>query len=473
MSLNNAAKMYVGDQKDDGIDRARLGRDRDYWREKSPEILEYCLQDCALTAKLGEVLQNGLKNSIKFIPSKYISKAYISKKYFQINCKIPDLRKTHRMLQEMAYNSYYGGRFECTERGYLGECMQIDINSAYPYQIANLIDVTRGRWSYARSISPESYYGFYDATVVVPPAPFCPLPFRLKHGLVIFPAGEFTGVYTREELLMAKKYGARVKINFGIEFTPEEIFHPFRTAIMHLYAEKARSPKKSMEYTLYKIMMNSFYGVNFEKTLVEESWNAGILFNPIYASIITAGTRCALFEEAMRIAKETTAIPVSFATDSILVRGEIDEINSKELGVFAFDSAGECIIVKSGLYKLSGKTKRRGVGRSDFSFTTDDMPGLDGAKCYDPFTGTTHTVTTAGLIDVMCSMTDTKLPISVTRPLHFREGVIQHKRDKINLFEEHISDLDINNDRKRIWDFKFNAGTDLNTARCGSSCLIL
>jgi hypothetical protein len=465
MSLNRAAAMYVGDQKDDGIDRARLGIDRYYWIEKALEILEYCIQDCRLTALLGEILQAGLINAINFTPSRYISKAYIAKKYFQRECEIPDIRNLNPLIPEVAYNAYYGGRFECLKRGHLGVCTQIDINSAYPFQISRLMDISRGKWKFANRINRQAVYGFYNADVTVPYTDsFNSLPFRHKSGLVLFPSGELSGAWEKAELETAINAGCDVRIRSGIEFFPGYHFRPFEDVIENLYHQKSISKKGSMEYELYKKIMNAYYGVNFEKTLTGEAWQAGILFNPIYAAIITARTRVQLYEEALKYGDKV----VAFHTDSILIQGEFQKEKTKKLGDFDIDSVGESVLIKSGLYRMGSKTKRRGVGRSEFIREHDSE-----YLCYDPKTGTTHRYNTLGLIDFMTGMEGTKLPVSVTRPVHFREAMIQHRRDDINLFLEKSYEMDINNDKKRIWDFDFTAGKELLTRECGSVPLLL
>ena len=46
----------------------------------------------------------------------------------------------------MAYRSYYGGRFEILKRGFIGKGYLYDINSAYPYALTQIPDLSKGKW---------------------------------------------------------------------------------------------------------------------------------------------------------------------------------------------------------------------------------------------------------------------------------------------------------------------------------------
>ncbi len=433
-SLENAAYKYLNQVKNpDGLDRARIGTDPQYWEENLDKIIKYCVIDCELTAKLGEVVQQTFSDDIGFIPKAYISKAGISKQYFRANCIIPNIAGVPEEALFFAHNSYYGGRFEVLEKGNLGDCTLIDINSAYPYIIANLIDCTAGTWRLTENYHEEAYYGFYRARLSVPPAQFCPLPFRLQNGTICYPAGEWVGFITKQEIEAYKDF-LDFEIIRGYEFYPDTIRYPFREAINTLYEQKQNTPKEHFRYRLYKILMNSLYGTMYEKIkpFNAEKYRAGVLFNPIYASLITASARIQVFTEALRYPQEDV---LAFATDSLLIRGKVKAPKVDDLGAFSFDSYGPATVLRAGVYEIGGKIKARGIKRVERLNTKHGQFN--------------------DIFDYMKQRPDlTKYTIISNRPLHLKECVTHTKTKSIrdiNIFTDQEYDIDINTDFKRVW----------------------
>lgn len=60
----------------------------------------------------------------------------------------------------------------------------------------------------------DSLYGFFEAHIVFPKTIKTFLPYRDKHSLV-FPTGEFVGVYYSEELKYAKSLGYQITVLNG------------------------------------------------------------------------------------------------------------------------------------------------------------------------------------------------------------------------------------------------------------------
>ena len=52
-SLENAAEHFLDDRKNGDVDRERLGEEEQYWLEHQQETIDYCIQDCQLTSRLG------------------------------------------------------------------------------------------------------------------------------------------------------------------------------------------------------------------------------------------------------------------------------------------------------------------------------------------------------------------------------------------------------------------------------------
>ena len=448
MKLETAAEKYCSGRKNpDSLDVKLIGSSPEYWAENYELIRKYCIQDCALTVELGNHLQDDLIQTTGTAPKSYISQAGLSKDYFRRHCDIPDIREVPEYAQRCAFESYHGGRFEVTERGHIGETSSIDIHSAYPAQIAQLIDITAGRWKRTDRLSKDAYYGFYLAEVDLPYMHLPPLAMDFFQ-TVVYPCGKWSGYFSRDELIRVGKIGG-YKVITGAEFFPYVIRYPFRAAIETLYKKKNGTPKKNYQYNLYKKLMNSLYGCFYEKTLHEDGkLHVGVLWNPVYASIVTEKTRLQLWDEACKYGKDC----VSMATDGLLIRGDHDLPDEDVLGGWGYEGKGDCTILRSGIYALGDKMKQRCV--------------IKKKKFHTPFGDYVN------LFDYIHAHPDwKKYPVLNHRPVHMREAIVHCKtrtKDDINIFEDHKMAFDLNSDRKRIFSLNNITGKELLEARITS-----
>ncbi len=357
MSLENAAMTFVGQTKNiEDVDRATLGSDAQYWKDNRDKILRYCLNDARLTGLLAEYLQEEILRSCGFYPRSYVSKASLAGQYFRKECVFPDIREIPLPVQEMAFNSYFGGRFEVTERGAVGETTNLDIVSAYPFEISNLIDPTLGTWKQVCACQPGADLGFYLCRVSVPYSNLTPLSRRYGQR-VIYPTGSWGCFLSLDEIVAYTPY-IDIEVVTGYEFYADQIRYPFRDAIETLFARKQASEKGTMQYLLYKKLMNSMYGKFYQKIRKTDGrYQTGLLFNPLYATLITARTRIKLWQMARRFGNRT----VSLATDGILVKGEVDIESETVLGGWEILEPAETVIIRSGMYKYGDEIKQRGV----------------------------------------------------------------------------------------------------------------
>ena len=448
MSLERAAILYCSAGKNpDNLDRALIGSSQDYWEENYELIRKYCIQDCVLTCELGNGLQEDLIQTTGTVSKTYISQAGVSKDYFRRKCNIPDVRKVPEYAQYCAFQAYHGGRFEVTERGAIGPASCIDINSAYPAEISKLIDISAGRWTRVTKLSDDAYYGFYLASVNIPYMHLPPLAMNLFN-TVVYPCGKWTAYFSKGELQRVGEIGSYQVIS-GAEFRPYVLRYPFKEAIETLYAKKQSTPKKSYQYKLYKKLMNSLYGCFYEKILQADGrYKVGLLFNPVYATLITANTRLQLWDEARGYGKGC----VSLATDGLLIRGDHEFPDSKILGEWGYDGCGECTILRSGIYALGDTMKQRCVIKRDVFKTPDG----DYADLFDY---------------IRAHPGWKKYPVLNHRPVHMREAIVHHRahtKNDINIFREHEIAFDLNTDRKRIFSVTDITGEDLLSTRITS-----
>ncbi|XP_039141211.1 DNA polymerase-like [Dioscorea cayenensis subsp. rotundata] len=107
----------------------------------------------------------------------------------------------------------------------------------------------------------DSIFGFIEAYVVCPKTikkPF--LPYRDQNDTLIFPTGEFIGVYYSEELKYARDLGYTVIPISGYLF--EKMESPFRDFVSQLFQNRVEAKKKgndALSY-VYMLIMNTLYG---------------------------------------------------------------------------------------------------------------------------------------------------------------------------------------------------------------------
>jgi len=456
-SLESNAKKYLGlDKYVEPIDRKRLGTEKDYWKPRLESIIKYCINDAKLTMQLGKMVNDTLIENLKLYPDSFVSKASLCKEFVRKSVELPDVNKIPRNALKYAFYSYSGGRFETFKKGNVGKCSLFDINSAYPHTIRNLLDVTKGKWKRVTSLHEEADYGFYLAKVYVKYNRISPIGIPIKSGVIAYPILQMNLYLTKDELLEYEKY-LDYDIIDGWEFYANEFEFPFKEYIDMVYDFKNKTDKSLYEYNLYKIMMNSLYGCFYEKQVRtidnEVLIYTGKLFNPIYATMITAKTRINLFKTSEPYFNKI----VAYATDSILFEGNIDLPISNELGDWNFESFDNTIVLKGGIYRIGNQMKNRGIKKASELITP-----------FGKYKSIFHYIRKNPNL--------TEYPILTNRPLTFIEVLLHHLKhniEKINQFVDITYTIDLNKDYKRIWEDEFKCGKELFEKSIDSIPLIL
>ena len=155
---------------------------------------------------------------------------------------------------------YYGGRCEVFHRQ-ASSGWQSDVNSMYSWALTNPLPYGVPRERVGREARRSWIRGqpwIYHASVVVPHMWIPPLPYRVRTGLA-FPYGEFSGAWTRPELVYAESLGCQVKrVHSAVVFQQEkDIFSPW---IWRLWNERRKAGKDSREGKWLKWVLNSLTG---------------------------------------------------------------------------------------------------------------------------------------------------------------------------------------------------------------------
>ena len=240
-------------------------------------LLDYMKQDILL---LGGVMQKAQEIYWKLYKVDIESKITISSlalsifrmKYYDVSnwpIHIPNKNE-----DSFIRRAYYGGHTD-TYKPYGEDLYYYDVNSLYPFVMKEMpmpggVPVWHGNLD---GMDLDSMFGFIEAYVVCPKTikrPF--LPYRDKNNTLIFPTGEFVGVYYSEELKYARGLGYTVHPISGYLF--ERMESPFKNFVSTLFEsrlEARKSGNEAMAY-VYKILMNSLYGrfgINPKSTITE------------------------------------------------------------------------------------------------------------------------------------------------------------------------------------------------------------
>lgn len=394
---------------------------RRFYRRHTSAVREYCIKDCRMTKMLAEKWISLFHKAANFYPAKWYSTGYLAEK-FLINNSVcfPTFDSIPYSVQNIAYRSSVGGRFEILKRGFIGRANLYDINSAYPHKVANLPDLADGRWLNANHLNPDAKLGFFEIEANIPDTKRVP-PFPFKaNGVVIFPSGRFKTYVTLDEL-RACEHNSYFKILDSWQFLPNNPDHyPYREFMEGLYNKRRELKDNNNPLQLpIKTIMNSIYG----KTGQRVNRVIGNLFNPVIFASITGSTRAQMYTFVMDNDLEDDV--VSFATDSICTTKDLG-LKSNRLGDFSIDKSGDdAYYLQNGIYRFNGKWKLRGVGSI-------------GGKTVEHV----ETVEKDGRL---------YLVLTPTRSASLRECIIQNRLEDIGKIRPVRRLVNLNADRKRFW----------------------
>jgi len=420
-SLDQAYQNNIGDLPNwyKEIKNKRAYFTRYFYKTNPRKVRKYCFADCKFTKDLAEHWIKLFKEAFSFYPQRWISSGYLAEKVL-INNKVPIPRfnELNFEIQDIAWRSYYGGRFEILKRGFIGQAYLYDINSAYPFAFANIPDITKGKWIKTKKILDNSLLGFFKIEAKIPDCKYVPpFPFKTNDKL-IFPSGNFITYCTLAELRACNN--PDYTILESCQYCDENPYYPYKQFVESIYDKRLRlkEEKNPLELPL-KVILNSIYG----KTAQRVGNRIGNLFNPVIASTITGTTRAMLYEFIQKHGIEKDV--VSFATDSIISTRKLD-IHSVQLGNFAFENSGNDVyVLQNGIYRFNGKWKKRGIG----NLGNKQIEHLD-------------TIEKDGnLYQIM----------NILRVNRLRTAILSNSIDEIGKFKTVERLVNLNADRKRLW----------------------
>lgn len=433
--LDSVAQKYLGEQKEyDGKYPDKNFPDKIIPSEMK-KIITYCKQDCNLTVKIMNIWVDAFYKNFKFYPIKFYSCGFLTSQYFKTKLLTP-LRFTNTPypIQNLAYQSYFGGRFEPFERGYFENIHNNDIKSAYPKAMSVIPDMRNGKWKRLINIKDifDCDMGFFKIKVQINETNISPFMLRQVNGLVVCPVGEIITHCTLHELLNALEYyDIKIKMISGYIFKsnssePTE----FNKLIMEMYKKRMLQTNEGQKY-IYKVLVNSGYG-KFAQSKPEPRG----LFNPVICSYITGYCRGMLLD-AIKDNKEDV---IMIATDGIFSHKKLNVKIGKKLGNYDYSFHPKMIMLMAGIYATNTEQKpklkyhSRGFGLTIYEDNLKKQFNFDELKL---------------------KFDNDKFYYSILnqRPLSLVQSVIQKKYSSklISKMIKVKKEININGDNKRIW----------------------
>lgn len=499
-SLKEAAKL-VGERKEEFDTSAvdfNMYLSDDAYRSK---LLSYAKTDARICRKLGERLFFACNTIIPVY--EYYSTASIAQTYFlsKLNER---LNNPPSKVTDIALQAYSGGRFELVRKGHFESVYEIDLNSAYPYEMMKLpaTDTPTGYWKELLKGSewnPDALYGFYEIETETHGYLLSPLIHRMKE-LLTYPHGKHHCFVEKSEMKVLDMMGFKVKILNGYEYFDTNPIYPF-SFINDLYDTRIKlknEGKDDLQY-VYKIIMNSAYGktiqmvpnlttyndlpgeiVNKEDfdelditeiegdngeilSIVKNGFSAGRMFNTVFAASITARTRSKLLETVLKYNLEKDLI--GFATDCLFLKSAPPtSVTGNGFGQWKLEvSNHEGLFIGSGVYALRNKTKQINHIRG-FKSKRDLFHDL--------------------LEKYVATPDEQGILFDSISPVKLKEGVRGSRRKTTNgeikidwmdigRFVEQRKILDLNFDRKRKWDLVIKSPEELMNNEINSVPLVI
>lgn len=330
-------------------------------------MIEYCRRDTEITGKFVKSMLEKYrdigcepKTTIAATTLNYFEKAFYGKKI------------THPFQEkdiDFFHEGYYGGRTEIFfNKPIEGKIWYHDLNSLYPFCLRNH-DFPNLETFYRTRRPDFTLEGCCEVSLTCPKSlhiPYLPVKFNKK---LLFPTGEFTGIYTYFEIREAVKLGYEVqKTHQAIEFP--STYRPFRAFIEEIYTQRlqAREIGDSLLSDVFKAFGNHAYGKYAQKNETTEIVpihtlkkipNGTVLLgqdlalihrkikypkhaNCIWASYTTAYARHRLYFHGLLKIKDP-AVLIYCDTDSVIYESPTQILeDSKDLGKFKMEHCLNC-----------------------------------------------------------------------------------------------------------------------------------
>jgi hypothetical protein len=337
-------------------------------------INDRCIIDCKITVAKADDLTNAIYNIVS--TNNFKSNASIGRKYV-LNNLTRSLKLPSVTMIDKALKTYHAGYIETCKIGLIKNIHNLDIKSAYPFQIAQLYE-TDGQYIHNKEYEPDTAYSYYKVKVTYDNDYLSPIWF-MKGSENYHINGDVETWLSKSEMEYFFINGIDIKIIDAYHIKKTEYTEqPFYNIIHDLYEARLNAKNNDDEYvrnleTVLKIILNSIYGVtlntvhkkeiaDYETDLYqiidgkiifyESKYLATNMYNPLFGTDITANTRVKLFIDFKHSFKSIVAV----STDGIYQTKKNNRIKvGKELGAYGYNKLPSVLFMGSGRYFIYDK----------------------------------------------------------------------------------------------------------------------
>jgi DNA polymerase type B, organellar and viral len=176
-------------------------------------------------------------------------------KHYLNDSKIPLINSN--TLFNFIYSSYFGGNTE-VYKPFGINLIYLDVNSLYPYNAMNPMPGIDCNWveSFDKNgLNLDQLFGVFHAEVITSDLYIGLLPVKTNTG-IIYPNGKFSGIWTSIELQFARKYGYKIKVTKGYQFSTSE--NVFKFYVEEL--SKLKNKLTGSQRQVIKSLLNNLLG---------------------------------------------------------------------------------------------------------------------------------------------------------------------------------------------------------------------
>lgn len=271
--------------------------------------------------------------------------------------KFPTHNDIPPTVNDIALRSCRGSWVEAFRVGQFPKAFDLDLRSAYPWCLSELVDLRRGAWTAAQERPEGALYGFQEGAVTME-APFHPILYgtgeREDTDYSYTPTGSWDTVLAADEVDFIREYGlGQFEPELGWWYIPQGgQYQPIKGVINWLYEK--RQDKEGLELKVLKRGMAALWGRQLEVRGDEY----GPMFNPVFGALVEARTRIAV----ARFVLDNKIKPIHIAVDGVLTDAPVAVPEHGGMGTWKLAHTGGALVLSSGVAAVEGKE-----GAEDFS----------------------------------------------------------------------------------------------------------
>lgn len=353
------------------VEEGRKPRNRKEWKE----LYCYCGEEIKAECELAQFI---LKMHKKYDVGITVSSAHFASKVFRKHFLQTTIPQIPFHIKPLVEASLHGGRADVFVETpvVIPNVRMYDVNSFYPWAMANVPRITKGKWIEVNDFA-EEHEGFYWMTGYVKP---CRWPIIIKSKRKFQYAND-----EHVENIPISSYELREALN-NREFIPEKIegyvwipdknaaTNPFKNYVEEFFRLKNQSENDTSLKVMYKLLLNSLYGKTYQAirlTAYEETsqwirdentgvirkneikYRAGGIYLPHVGAWVTSMCRARLHQ----FMHQHEAIDC--ATDSFKTTEKAEL--GKKVGELKLEAEGLLLLIRPKLYVMFSKEVQRDV----------------------------------------------------------------------------------------------------------------